>query len=49
MEELFKVLERGTQNKVFVANLLHHWANALEGYELTSAEKLDPLTWDLSG
>lgn len=47
VRELLNVLERAASDKEFVANLLHHWADALEEYELTGAEKLALLTGDV--
>jgi DNA-binding NtrC family response regulator len=45
-EEILKVLERAATDSEFVYKLLHHWADALEGYNLTGPEKLALLTGD---
>ncbi|MEW6665002.1 MAG: response regulator [Thermodesulfobacteriota bacterium] len=45
-EELIRVLERAATDGDFVYNLLHHWADALEEFDLTAAEKLALLTGD---
>ena len=47
--ELLKVLDRAATDKNFVTDLLHHWADALDGYDLTSTEKLALLTGDVEG
>ncbi len=46
-EEMLRVLERAGTDSDFVYNLLHRWADALEGYHLTGAEKLALLTGDI--
>jgi DNA-binding NtrC family response regulator len=46
-EELIKVLERAATDSKFVDDLFHHRADALEEYDLTSAEKLALLTGDI--
>jgi DNA-binding NtrC family response regulator len=46
-EEIIEVLERAASEGEFVHNLLHHWADALEGYDLTGPEKLALLTGDI--
>jgi len=46
-EEMIKVLERAASNTEFIANLLYHGADALEGYNLTGPEKLAVLTGDI--
>lgn len=46
-EEIIEVLERAASDGEFVHNLLHHWADALEGYDLTGPEKLALLTGDI--
>jgi DNA-binding NtrC family response regulator len=45
-EEIVKVLERAATDSEFVANLLYHGPEALEGYNLTGPEKLALLTGD---
>jgi DNA-binding NtrC family response regulator len=45
-EEILKVLERAATDSEFVYKLLHHWVDALEGYNLTGPEKLALLTGD---
>ena len=47
--ELLKVLDRAASDKNFVTDLLHHWADALDAYDLTSAERLALLTGDVEG
>jgi DNA-binding NtrC family response regulator len=47
IDEIIKVLERAATDREFVHNLLHHWADALEEYDLTAAEKLALLTGDI--
>ena len=47
IDEIIKVLERAATDSEFVNNLLHHWADALEEYDLTAAEKLALLTGDI--
>ncbi len=46
-EEMIKVLERAASDTEFIANLLYHGADALEGYSLTGPEKLAVLTGDI--
>jgi len=46
-EEMLQVLERAATDGEFVHELLHHWADALEGYDLNHAEKLALLTGDI--
>jgi DNA-binding NtrC family response regulator len=46
-DEIIEVLERAASDGEFVHNLLHHWADALEGYDLTGPEKLALLTGDI--
>ena len=46
-EEIIEVLERAASDGEFVHNLLHHWADALEGYDLTGPVKLALLTGDI--
>lgn len=46
-EEILRVLERVTVDADFVLKLLHRWADALEEYDLTGAEKLALLTGDI--
>jgi DNA-binding NtrC family response regulator len=45
-EEIIRVLDRAATDGEFVYDLLHHWADALEEYDLNSAEKLALLTGD---
>ena len=47
IDEIIKVLERAATDSEFVHSLLHHWADALEEYDLTAAEKLALLTGDI--
>ncbi len=47
-KEVLRVLERAGSDPLFVAELFYNGADALEGYELTGAEKLAILTGDLS-
>jgi DNA-binding NtrC family response regulator len=47
IDEIIKVLERASTDGEFVYNLLHRWADALEEYDLTAAEKLALLTGDI--
>ena len=47
IDEIIKVLERAATDREFVHSLLHHWADALEEYDLTAAEKLALLTGDI--
>lgn len=46
-EEILRVLERASGDSDFVFRLLHRWADALEEYDLTGAEKLALLTGDI--
>jgi len=46
-EEILRVLERAAGEADFVYKLLHHWADALEEYDLTGPEKLALLTGDI--
>ena len=46
-EEILRVLERAAWDADFVYKLLHHWADALEEYNLTGPEKLALLTGDI--
>ena len=46
-EEIIRVLERAATDGEFVHNLLHHWADALDEYDLNNAEKLGLLTGDI--
>jgi FixJ family two-component response regulator len=46
-EEIVRVLDRAGTDGEFVYNLLHHWADALDGYNLNNAEKLALLTGDM--
>ena len=46
-EEILLVLERAATDGEFVHQLLHHWADALDGYDLNNAEKLALLTGDI--
>jgi DNA-binding NtrC family response regulator len=46
-EEILRVLEREAVDTDFVFKLLHRWADALEEYDLTGAEKLALLTGDV--
>jgi FixJ family two-component response regulator len=46
-EEIVRVLDRAGTDGEFVYNLLHHWADALEEYNLNNAEKLALLTGDI--
>ena len=46
-EEIIRVLDRAATDGEFVYNLLHHWADALEEYNLNNAEKLALLTGDM--
>ena len=47
IDEIIKILERASADSEFVYNLLHHWADALDDYDLTAAEKLALLTGDI--
>jgi DNA-binding NtrC family response regulator len=46
-EEMLAVLERAATDGEFIAQLLYHGADALEGYDLTGPEKLAVLTGDI--
>jgi YesN/AraC family two-component response regulator len=46
-KEILRVLERAAGDSDFVYKLLHHWADALEEYDLTGPEKLALLTGDI--
>jgi DNA-binding NtrC family response regulator len=46
-EEIIRVLERASTDTSFVGELFLHGAEALDGYELTAAEKLAILTADV--
>ena len=46
-EEILRVLERAATDGEFVHQLLHYWADALDGYSLNNAEKLALLTGDI--
>ena len=46
-EEILRVLDRAATDGDFVYKLLHRWADALEEYHLTGAEKLALLTGDI--
>ncbi|MCJ7595931.1 MAG: response regulator, partial [Desulfobacterales bacterium] len=46
-KEILRVLERAATDGEFVHELLHHWADALEEYDLTGPEKLALLTGDI--
>lgn len=46
-EEVIKVLEKAGEDTNFAAQLLYHGVEALEGYNLTQAEKLAILTGDM--
>ena len=46
-EEILRVLERAATDGEFVHLLMHHWADALDGYDLNGAEKLALLTGDI--
>ncbi len=46
-EEILAILDRAAVDGDFVYDLLHHWADALEGYKLTGPEKLALLTGDI--
>lgn len=47
-ENILRVLDRAATDNDFVYNLLHHWADALDEYDLNSAEKLSLLTGDVA-
>jgi DNA-binding NtrC family response regulator len=46
-EQILDILDRAATDGDFVYNLLHHWAEALEAYNLTGPEKLALLTGDV--
>jgi len=46
-EEILRVLDRAATDGEFVYDLLHHWADALEEYDLNNTEKLSLLTGDI--
>ena len=46
-DEVLKVLDRADKDNDFVANLFYYGTEALEEYDLTSAEKLAILTGDI--
>ena len=46
-EEICRVLERAATDSEFEHQLLHNWADALDGYNLNNAEKLALLTGDI--
>lgn len=46
-EDIVRVLDRAATDGEFVYSLLHHWADALEEYDLNNAEKLALLTADI--
>ena len=46
-EEILRVLERAATDGEFVHQLLHNWADALDGYYLNNGEKLALLTGDI--
>jgi FixJ family two-component response regulator len=46
-ENILRVLDRAATDGDFVYNLLHHWADALDEYDLNNAEKLSLLTGDI--
>jgi DNA-binding NtrC family response regulator len=46
-EEILRVLDRASADADFVFRLLHHWADALEEYDLSGPEKLALLTGDI--
>ena len=46
-EDMARVLDRAATDGEFVYRLLHHWADALEDYDLNNAEKLALLTGDI--
>ena len=46
-ENIIRVLDRAATDGEFVYSLLHHWADALEEYNLNNAEKLALLTGDV--
>ncbi len=46
-EQILAILDRAATDGDFVYNLLHHWADALEEYDLTGPEKLALLTGDM--
>jgi len=47
-KEVLRVLERAAADSNFVADLFYNGADALDGYELTAAEKLAILTGDVT-
>lgn len=46
-EEVLRVLERAATDEEFVHRLHHSWGDALDGYDLSNAEKLALLTRDI--
>jgi len=46
-DEILKVLERASSDNDFIANLLYHGSDALDGYTLTGPERLAILTGDV--
>jgi FixJ family two-component response regulator len=46
-EQILTILDRASTDGDFVYNLLHHWADALDDYNLTGPEKLALLTGDI--
>lgn len=48
-EEILKVLDRAVSDREFFTDLLHHWSDALDEYDLSRAEKLALLTGDIEG
>jgi DNA-binding NtrC family response regulator len=46
-QEILTILERAATDGEFVYKLLHRWADALDEYHLTGAEKLALLTGDI--
>ena len=46
-DEILKVLERVSSDNDFIANLLYHGSDALDGYVLTGPERLAILTGDV--
>jgi CheY-like chemotaxis protein len=46
-QEMLAILDRAATDGDFVYRLLHRWADALEEYNLTGAEKLALLTGDI--
>lgn len=47
-KQILAVLDRAATDGDFVYDLLHHWADALEEYDLTGPEKLALLTGDIA-